>query len=352
MTMIRGLGLLLLVLSLLLASAAGCRFRPPAGAGSVGRTTRGAGSVGRSTGGLSKLPRLKFPLLMPKLERVPGVGEAGKGKLPIPLPAGHLQRDWSAVHKALLVPLPDHVPLSLRQARAALQPEVLVLVNLKLLRDALHGPLSEGPVLEEALARVQTLHGKDGLVDRLRLFLAIRAHLGGNPTLARRLSASVGGEALSADRLLRDLKAVGAKAEAASPHASDPIAESVLGPLLVPEGTSVSFHPSVRESLAADLPAIEQTELRVRKALQAEIEAAALGQERRFHIHSSAVQHTLQALSRQLATDGMGKDDDLSPLEARLSQPLRPADRLLARQLLRCKSLDETTTILRQLNRK
>jgi hypothetical protein len=307
------------------------------------------------------LPRtiLHSPIDLPR--SLPAVAEAGESASLAPLSRQTnqarlhaLEHDWPATARALAAqPRGPSLPASLARTHAALESDAEVLLSLKAVRDAIAGPLpNDLAPLQTHLDRLSRAL-EDGLIEQLRHELFIRAHLEGQASAASRFLPTAK-EKVTADTLLRDLKALGDRAGGSRPAAaklSESRIDSVLGPLPVPESPTIGFRPGVKEAIGADMPAMERlaaSEKQVRQAVLHNIEQAAHSRESRFCLNHYNLSLTLRSLSHLTRKDRREDEARLAGVQQQLGRALTPGERLMARHLLARKSVGQTVAILRR----
>jgi hypothetical protein len=177
------------------------------------------------------------------------------------------------------------------------------------------------------------------LVPRLQKYLTCRAVLEGRPDLAAKLGGRVAGDG---GDVLRDLKALPAEVTedlpatlAASPEL--PLPEQPLSP---PQ--------AVKESLHADLPELLAAEVQARRAVLKALNVTA-----ELHWNKAAISLHLVRSAAGLHSPARRDDPDgqegEEEVESRLGRPLLPAERLLARRLLRNRTPADVAAVLREV---
>jgi len=185
----------------------------------------------------------------------------------------------------------------------------------------------------------------EGEIAQVRQYVALRAQLEGRPDIAKRL---LGGKELPEGRaVLRDLKALGGAGGLPPPPKV-----SALDGLPLPEPEPRGFASSVKEPLGEGLPEFEKeataAEAPARKRVLETVERSAW----RHANHVEIVLYNLHGVTKALAPHDNEQEqrDRDKEVETHLGRRLTPAERLLARHLLRTMSPQEVAAKLRALD--
>jgi hypothetical protein len=187
----------------------------------------------------------------------------------------------------------------------------------------------------------------DEEVVRVKRYLGLRALLEGQPDVARHLLGSE--ELPDGPTVLRDMKLLGS-----GDGLPPPPEVSALGGLPFPEPEPISLRPRVKESLGKGLPEFEKeataAEAAARKRVLGTVERSAS----RHANHVDITLYNLRGVTKALAShddDEQEQKNREKEVETHLGRSLTPAERLLARRLLRTMSPEQVAAELRALDK-
>jgi hypothetical protein len=203
--------------------------------------------------------------------------------------------------------------------------------------------------IKDSVARMERglseVPGRDAtLGDRLLQDLAVKAFLEGHPAEYFKLRPEEG-PAEHAANLLRDLKALalgegkvetwaGGSALPAEPGKGpgSPRAPPGLEPL-IPEGAREGWRPPVKESAAADLPALEKA-VELGATLEANAEAGIQPERKALQTKGDGARQKLDGVYQRIIAPELAERRQFSELETQLDRSLRPLERVQVRTLL------------------
>jgi hypothetical protein len=242
------------------------------------------------------------------------------------------------LHPPIDLPLAK-LPVDAVESLTALKVNESSLEALNNLRTLVHDPWPESLPID----RVRTAF--DGFAktspqdaEAMRGYLSVRARMEGRPDVAAKFVPK--GETPDAKSVLRDLNVVQEMGATPPPGSS-------WADLPLPEAERLGLKPAVRETLMKDFPGpvdeLSAGEVRARRVALRSIDAGAESQFHHYHLH-------LHNIMRSLSTSE--QDDREDEVERQVGGKLTPAERLLARRLLRTKKSDQVTAILRPMVQK
>jgi hypothetical protein len=181
-------------------------------------------------------------------------------------------------------------------------------------------------------------------VGQVRRYLALRARLEGRPDITTRL---LGGEDLpDGPTVLRDLKTLGGADGLPPPN------ESALDGLPLPEPEPIGLRPPVKESLGKGLPEYEKEATAAEKAARKRVLGTVERSASRNANHVAISLYNLRGVTKALAShdDEEEQKNQEKEVETHLGRRLTPAERLLARHLLRKMRPDQVAAELHALD--
>jgi hypothetical protein len=269
-------------------------------------------------------------------------------------------RQWGEAAKVVRAELRPHADVSpeIHQSLERLRPRVAALASLQQLRDEIarsweHPP--DGGLLEQHLAALSAAGQDAALVAQSRTYLGCRAVLEGHPEAAGTWLPA--GRATTAEALLRDLKAVAPGEAPAPPVRAEAVGAPALGSLPVPEAPPISVRPSVRESLRADLPAVEglaAAEKQARGRLVQQLEAGAENHANHVYLYMNGLRGYFPVGHEVAAGTDVRLDEDnadaasIAAVAGLLGRKVTPVERIIIHHLRSEKSAEEIATAMRE----
>jgi hypothetical protein len=308
------------------------------------------------------VPVKTLPSVRPNIEVVrlparPFFVPLPEGRLPLPERLNGCQEllrfhaaemNWKGLRAEVPKLPPDHLPdcagrhLDLLEVHS----ETLHLLGEFRQRLNVEWPAEASPEEFEGGLRALENQTPDVEVVRARQYLGLRGRLEGRPDIARHFLGSE--ELPDGPTVLRDLKRLGGPEDLPPPPEVSP-----LDGLPLPEPEPHGLRAPVKESLGKGLPEFEKeataAEATARKRVQGTVERSAA----RHANHVAIDLYNLRGVAKALASsdDDEEKKNREKEVVTHLGRRLSPAERLLARHLLRTMPPEQVAAELRALDK-